>query len=280
MAYTFVPSPHFKPATGRKIDLIVIHTMEWPEKGDAAEGCAQWFCNPTAEVSAHYSVDNNSIIQSVRDKDVAWHARGGNHNSIGIEHAGTAKQKAREWTDAYSKAVLARSAKLAAELCKKHKVPPVWLFPADLRAGKRGITSHNNISVAFRKGDHTDPGEGFPIEGYIAMVKKELGLTKAGSNGSPAVKVDRWKVLQDDPPTLRRGSEGWEVKRLQTLLAERGYDPGEANGKFGPETERAVRELQEESDLVVDGIAGPMTWRATINAPAKRKARKKALVPA
>lgn len=34
------------------------------------------------------------------------------------------------------------------------------------------------------------------------------------------------------------------------------------DGVFGPESERVARELQEESELTVDGRVGPLTWNA------------------
>ena len=85
MAYPFVESPNFTSASGRAIDVVVIHTMEISERADAAEICARWFQSPVSEVSAHYCVDADSLVQCVREKDVAWHARGGNANSIGVE---------------------------------------------------------------------------------------------------------------------------------------------------------------------------------------------------
>lgn len=54
--------------------------------------------------------------------------------------------------------------------------------------------------------------------------------------------------------TLRNGDEGQEVARLQTALG--GLD---ADGKFGPNTEQAVKDYQTKKDLVSDGIAGPAT---------------------
>jgi N-acetyl-anhydromuramyl-L-alanine amidase AmpD len=74
VAYPFVESPNVTKTAGRKIDLIVIHTMEMDEKGETAEQCARWFANPAAQASAHYCVDADSIVQCVRDQDVAWHA--------------------------------------------------------------------------------------------------------------------------------------------------------------------------------------------------------------
>ncbi len=114
MAYPFVESPNRTRAPGRAIGVVVIHTMEIAERPDAAEICARWFKTPVSRVSAHYCVDADSVIQCVREKDIAWHARGGNTNSIGVELAGFASQTRRDWADPYSAAVLDRAANLVA----------------------------------------------------------------------------------------------------------------------------------------------------------------------
>ena len=53
--------------------------------------------------------------------------------------------------------------------------------------------------------------------------------------------------------TLRKGDEGQEVKRLQKNL------PLREDGKFGPQTQKEVRNYQSHNKLGVDGIAGPQT---------------------
>jgi N-acetyl-anhydromuramyl-L-alanine amidase AmpD len=253
VAYPFIESPHVTRTGGRQIDLIVIHTMEMDEKGETAENCAQWFRNPGAQVSAHYCVDADSIVQCVRDQDVGWHAPGANHDGIGIEHAGRAKQTGRDWSDPYSTAMLERSAALVADLCRKYKIPVTWLFAADLKAGKRGITTHKAVSDAFKRGSHWDPGQGFPVERYLAFVRARLG-----DDAAPA------EALKPSPPLVRNGSEGWHVKRLQKLLRQQGLfpEPAKIDGDFGEITEAAVKAFQELNDLTPDGIVGPMTWRA------------------
>lgn len=55
---------------------------------------------------------------------------------------------------------------------------------------------------------------------------------------------------------LMRGVRGKPVQMLQEAL---GID---ADGIFGGGTERAVKQVQEEHDLAVDGIAGPDTFAA------------------
>ena len=55
---------------------------------------------------------------------------------------------------------------------------------------------------------------------------------------------------------LRKGSKGDMVKKMQEVL---GLD---ADGDFGPGTERAVKSWQAEHSLTADGIVGPATMKA------------------
>jgi N-acetyl-anhydromuramyl-L-alanine amidase AmpD len=171
VAYPFVESPNFTSATGRAIDVVVVHTMEIAERPDAAEICARWFKTRVSRVSAHYCVDADSVVQCVREKDIAWHARGGNTNSIGVELAGFASQTTRDWKDRYSAAVLERAATVVADVCRRRRIPVRWLVAEDLVAGRRGLTGHSEVSAAFEKSDHWDPGDGFPVEGFVDRVR-------------------------------------------------------------------------------------------------------------
>ena len=177
MAYPFVESPNFTAATGRRIDVVVMHTMEIAERKDAAEICARWFATPVSQVSAHYCVDADTVVQCVREKDIAWHARGGNTSSIGVELAGFARQTREDWADAYSTATLGRAAGVVAGSCRRHRIPVRWLVAADLVAGRRGITGHAEVSKAFGKSDHWDPGPAFPVQRFLGMVRAARGPT-------------------------------------------------------------------------------------------------------
>ena len=138
--------------------------------------------------------------------------------------------------------MLDRSAELVAKLCRKYEIPIAWLYAADLKAGKRGITTHDAVSKAFKRGTHWDPGAGFPVERYLKLVRTKLG-EKASK--APA------KPLKESPPVLRQGSTGWQVKRLQRLLRQHGLFPEPAliDGDFGEITDAAVRAFQDWSDL-------------------------------
>ncbi len=55
---------------------------------------------------------------------------------------------------------------------------------------------------------------------------------------------------------LKRGLKGAPVKRLQSKLGVN------ADGDFGPGTEKALKEWQSTNGLAADGIAGPDTFAA------------------
>lgn len=172
LGYPFVESPNKTVKNGRAIDVVVIHTMEIAERPDAAMICARWFASRAATVSAHYCVDAGTVIQCVREKDVAWHARGGNTHSIGVELAGFARQSAAEWADTYSEDVLAGASELVADVCRRRRIPVRWLAAADLVAGRRGITGHADVSRAYGESDHWDPGPGFPVQPFLDRVRR------------------------------------------------------------------------------------------------------------
>jgi N-acetyl-anhydromuramyl-L-alanine amidase AmpD len=178
--YAFIESPNMTSASGRLITVVVIHTMEIAERDGAADVCARWFANPVSEVSAHYCVDADTTIQCVRDEDIAWHARGGNANSIGIELAGFAGQGSLGWNDDYSSAVLERAAGLTAEVCERYTIPIRRLRVAGLTAERRGVTGHADVSAAFRKSDHWDPGPDFPWVRFLRLARGSDVVERAG----------------------------------------------------------------------------------------------------
>ncbi len=67
---------------------------------------------------------------------------------------------------------------------------------------------------------------------------------------------------------IRPGDRGEAVRDLQHRLVALGHriDPAELDGRFGPTTERAIREFQRSRHLPEDGIVGPDTWGQLVEA--------------
>lgn len=156
--------------------LIVIHTIECLETSlTAAEDNALWFAGlgsaPPAVASAHYFIDQDSVVQTVRDSDEAWHANQVNGRALGIEHAGFASQTAIQWDDDASKEILDRSARLTARLAMKFNIPRRKVTSLGVRNGVPGFCGHVDVTAAYQNPrGHTDPGTGFPWEKYMGLV--------------------------------------------------------------------------------------------------------------
>jgi N-acetyl-anhydromuramyl-L-alanine amidase AmpD len=177
-AIPFVQAHFFTKSNrmAKHIDLVVLHSMEGIEDANKAESVAIWFAGKNKRfepprASAHYAVDCDSIVQMVKDKDVAWHAPGANHNGIGIEHAGKAKQTREEWFDEFSAPMLLISAGLIARLCKRYGIPVEFVDAKGLHLRKSGITTHREVTSAFHRSTHMDPGANFPLDWYIEQVR-------------------------------------------------------------------------------------------------------------
>ena len=169
--FPVVKARHFKDVTSKRaVRVIVIHSMEAPEKGDTAENVARFFQTTARPASAHLCIDNNSIVQCVFDNDIAFAAPGANSDGIQLELAGFARQSREEWLDPYGVLLLENAANAAAQYCLKYDIPVTHLTDDELKAGQKGLIGHVQASRVFKKSDHTDPGEGFPWDHFLDRV--------------------------------------------------------------------------------------------------------------
>lgn len=180
--------------------------MEYPERLDAAERVARFFAGGTSRASAHYCYDADSIVQCVKDDDVAWHAPGNNHNGIGLEHAGYANQRADQWADDFSSKMLELSAHHCAHLCDRYQIPKEYVDAAGLIAGRRGITTHDAVSKAWKKSSHWDPGPNFPMARYIELVRQ---------HGTPAVTTEEVRLVVNAPVVTILSHPNWNGGYIQ-----------------------------------------------------------------
>jgi hypothetical protein len=90
------------------------------------------------------------------------------------------------------------------------------------------------------------------VAALVAATALSSGAALAGTGGT-SPKSSKAK----SGPTLRIGSEGKLVKKLQTKLRVRPI-----SGYYGSRTARKVKFFQQREGLTADGIAGPATLRA------------------
>lgn len=111
--YAFADRPH----DGLAIRYIVLHNTEVDYTTTL-----RIYQDARSQVSAHYTVNQDgTIVQSVPQRDVAWHAGNlyFNAHSIGIEHVGVAINGGTDYTDA----MYAASARLVQYLAAQHAIP-------------------------------------------------------------------------------------------------------------------------------------------------------------
>lgn len=166
----FIQARHFRPGRKEPVRVVVIHTAEIGESLQGAEALMNVCAVNERVASWHYAVDQDSVTQSVKEEDTAFHAPGLSHCSVGIEHAGRARQTDDEWADLFSTAMLERSAELVAGICFRHGIPCVRIGADEVRDGYAGVCGHVDVSKAFGKSDHWDPGPNFPWAHYMERV--------------------------------------------------------------------------------------------------------------
>ncbi|MGH3086629.1 MAG: N-acetylmuramoyl-L-alanine amidase [Rubrobacteraceae bacterium] len=159
-----------------RINKVVIHVVE-----GSWSSAINWFKDPRAKVSAHYTVRSSDgfIGQSVREKDIAWHAGNWpvNQTSIGIEHEGYGDQPARWFTPRMYNS----SARLTAYLCRKYKIP----IRRAANTSQSGILAHRQATST------ACPGQ-WDFDRYIRLVRRYARSSPKDDGGSEQI-VDNKK---------------------------------------------------------------------------------------
>lgn len=270
----FVQARNYTSADRGRGDVswIVLHSMEMPETINTAERCAEYFANTTRQASAHYCVDNNSIVQCVALHDVAWAAPGANSRGIQIELSGYANQSHPQWLDNFGIAMLRLAAEHVASLCKAYQIPMRYIDREGLLGGRPGITTHHQVSQAFKRSTHYDPGPHFPINQFCAMVntfgKDSAPVVTPGPSNLIRLKdgtsfftfFPRWS-----PITL--GSRFWAQTialqfKLNGYQTATGHRALVLDGKFGQKSYDFLKAYQYWKGLPQDGIAHPNDARS------------------
>lgn len=184
--------PALHSGTNNKpVNRVVIHSAVMPCERGRARQLGKMNQLGSTGGSWHYATDPGEAIQCSWDSYVCWHAPPNLH-SLGIEMAdapgprpvGLTKRalwnlrKSWRWADANHRAMLDVTARLTAELVVVYDLPVRWLTVSDLRAGRRGVTSHDNVSRAWHQSTHWDPGW-WPRRRFMRKVRRNVQRIKA-----------------------------------------------------------------------------------------------------
>lgn len=222
------PSPNHNERSG-EVSLLLLHYTGMT----SGEEALQRLCDPRAEVSAHYVVDEDgTILQLVPESRRAWHAgrsywkgeRDINSRSIGIEIVNPGHENGyRPFPEAQVAAVI----DLARDICARHAIAP------------QDVLAHSDVAPERKE----DPGELFPWD--------RLALAGVGLWVDPEP-VSGGRFFQ-------QGDRGQPVEALQSMLALYGFEMP-ITGVFDARTRAAVAAFQRHHRRErVDGIADMST---------------------
>ncbi|KST64052.1 peptidoglycan-binding domain-containing protein [Mastigocoleus testarum] len=136
----------------------------------------------------------------------------------------------------------------------------------ELREGSRG-ESVRELQELLRKN-----GQEISVDGIFgAGTKYVVGVFQCimflPRNGE--VDNNTWCALFRKAPAdmevLRKGDKSELVRKVQQRLYDDDRYRSTIDGDFGPVTETAVKGLQKDKGLVVDGIIGEKTWNELSN---------------
>jgi peptidoglycan hydrolase-like protein with peptidoglycan-binding domain len=159
----------------------------------------------------------------------------------------------------------------------RHTVPP----SDEIGSARRHVSSNIQPWPIVRRGDTEHPvrtlqhllrahSQNIAVDGVFGP-RTEAAVravqTSAGVGVDGIVGPQTWPhvIVQ-----VRRGSRGEAVRGVQEEFQFRNLsgDPSKGpqiDGIFGPQTDAAVRGFQDALGIGVDGIVGPVTWRALVS---------------
>ena len=139
---------------------------------------------------------------------------------------------------------------------------------------KDGKWTHTGVSY---NGEVMEASSGVQYSSRVASKWTHWAVSKLceedyrrSINAEPPVKEDN-EVQQY--PTLRNGDKGDAVKFVQQRLLELGYSLPKygADGDFGNETLKAVKQFQTDWGLKADGVVGKDTYERLLTAPERKQ---------
>jgi N-acetylmuramoyl-L-alanine amidase len=223
------PSPNHGPRPdGVPVEILLLHYTGMP----TAEAALARLCDPEAQVSAHYTVDEDGTVYAhVPEDRRAWHAGLGqwrgrsdvNSRSIGIEIVNPGHEFGYR---PFPAAQMAAVAELCLAIMGRHGITP------------ENVLAHSDIAPARKQ----DPGELFD---WPALAALGIGLwpTPSQPDDKPGDMDGRCSYTDAEVADLL-GRYGYDPLEPAALLAfQRHFHPENLTGTADAETVRRLRAL-------------------------------------
>jgi N-acetylmuramoyl-L-alanine amidase len=210
-------SPNFNSREGTPVDMLVLHYTGMRTTQEAFDR----LCDPAAEVSAHYMIDEDGTLSVLVDEvDRAWHAgvaswRGDsniNSRSIGIELVNPGHEFGyRSFPDKQINVLI----DLSRGVLERHDIPA------------RNVIGHSDVAPTRKE----DPGELFP---WSRLAKNDIGLWPQDATSFDPVQPD------DVPNVL--SDIGYEIVDVDTAIIafQRHFAPDSLGNGLDERTRRSL----------------------------------------
>lgn len=256
---------------------LVIHFTA--NDGDNATNNGKYFKNNVVKASAHYFVDDDTIVKSVEEDYVAY-AVGGkklnsggiyhgvvtNYNSISIELCDTVKDGKYN----VSAKTRAKAIELAKDIVKRHNID------------KSHVVRHYDVTGKMCPKYYVEDVNEWKAFVDDIFVTKTTTNTKTTTTKASIVKSlqkalnssYKLKLVVDgklgsktktvlNTYTVKNYTNNAYAKWIQQRLKDKGYSI-KVDGKFGKDSEKVLKQFQKNKDLTVDGICGYNTCKALL----------------
>ena len=107
---------------------------------------------------------------------------------------------------------------------------------------------------------------GLALGGVFSGTGKKNANAPRTTESAPTTALTQPQTVPLPAATLKLGDHGIAVKQLQRALRSLGYTTGTIDGVFGASTEHALVAFQTAHHLSPDGVLGPATHAALLNA--------------
>lgn len=214
-----------------------VHSAESVLRAGIAWGIARhWFAarkangRPATKTSAHVIVDPDNVVVMLPDDTVAAHCGNGNRRSKGYEQAGFAAFTREQWATPDGMRQMRVLANQIAADAVQYGWPLRWATLAQIREAHRGgppagLATHDDMRRAVGGTDHTDPGDGYPRDLLLELVRARVQELAGGATRTTfaATSVER----EEDDMTPERARQLQDVQRR---LGEVEAQVGEVHG--------------------------------------------------
>lgn len=243
-----------------KIRRIVIHHWDDPKRKPSLAGVVSWLTSTRSRVSAHYVVSERQVYRLVPESVVAWHAAGGNSDSIGIE------LDPRQQDSTYETA-----AALIRDIRSRHGDIPL-VRHRDVKGSYTSCPGTYDLARLDRlaRGQSAKPA---PTKAPPFPLPRKPGALYFYGLGKEMTAVTGTMRNRDVPHDVVQVNGRWKSKGLaqfQTRLIERGWTELKKDGpdgRFGSRMHKVVGQFQKAMGLKVDHKIGPGTWAAAWTEP-------------